>query len=315
MKIALGLEFFHFAIGFKQMNLSLINKHQGSVSTACGCICLAVSLSFGLGEMKYWHEIAWLDVIGEGSVAAFTMLWIFFLLVSRPPGKVTTFLVLGLSCFMFSALLDVFDEFSEYHEFASRLGLFESIPAAFGMLLMSYALYQWHQEQLVLNKQLRRREATYREHEQVDRVTQLYSADYMRDRLDNQLTEADRDFSVIMLDIDDFDRFNRDFGHEQGDRLLREISELILMNLRPRDLACRYAGDRFVLHLPDTNTLTANELAEQIKHSVNSLAFKANQNSAPVYNTLSYAVESVLSGDGVESILRRVNQRLELKKF
>ncbi len=296
------------------MNLSLLSKHQRTLPVVFACVCFAVSLSFGLGELKTWAEIAWLDVIGEGSVALLTIVWIFFLLVSRPPGRVTTSLVLGLSCFMFSALLDVFDEFAQYHDVAASLSLFESMPAAFGMLLMSYALYHWHKEQLVLNRQLQRREAHWREYEQVDMITQLYSADYMRGRIDHQLTEAHQGFSVVMLDIDDFDSFNREYGHDQGDRLLREISDLILMNLRPRDLACRYAGDRFVLLLPDTDIAQAKELAKQINHSVQSLAFKIHQDTQPVYQSLSFAAESVHQGDQVDSLLQRVNQRLELVK-
>lgn len=296
------------------MNFTMLSKHQHSVSIAFACITCAVSLSFGFGQIKPWAEIAWLDIVGEGSIAAFTMLWIFFLLVSRPPGKVTTSLVMGLSCFMFSALLDLFDEIAFYNDIAAKLSLFESIPAAFGMLLMSYALYHWHHEQLVLNKQLQRRESERREHTQVDVITQLYSADYMRSQLDNRLTESNQMFSVVMLDVNNFDAFNRQYGHDQGDRLLREISELIVMNLRSQDLVCRYAGDRFILLLPDTQKSEAAELASQIKHSVQSLAFKVRQDSTPVYQSISYAAESVIKGDKVESILSRVNQHLELHK-
>lgn len=297
------------------MNLNLLVSHQRLITLVFACISAAVSLSFGLGQLKAWPEIAWLDIVGEGCVALLTLVWIFFLLASRPPGRVTTGLVLGLNCFMFSALLDLFDEFAHYQHAAASLSLFESLPAALGMLLMSHALYHWHQEQLVLNRQLQRREAQHREHAQVDLITALYSADYMRGRINSQLTEAQQGFSVVMLDIDNFDHFNRQYGHEQGDRLLREISELILMNLRPQDLACRYAGDRFVLLLPDTDTSQATELARQIKHSVHSLAFKVQQDSQPVYQSLSFAAESVHPGDQADSLLRRVNQRLELSKI
>lgn len=298
-----------------QMNFLLLARHQRLVSMVAACLSLSISLSFGLGDLKAWTEIKWLDIVGEGSVAVFSLLWIFVLLISRPPGRVTTGLVVGLSCFLFSALLDLFDEFVHYQAAASGLSVIESLPAAFGMVVMSYALYHWHQEQLVLNRQLQRRELGSREHEQIDFITQLYRADYMRGQIDMQLrTKEGSAFSVVMLDINNFDAFNRCYGTADGDRLLREMSELILMNLRNTDLACRYAGDRFILLLPDTDLPVAQELAEQIKQAIGHLAFKPQSKHDTVYHTLSYAVEEARQGDGVDAIIARVNQSLCLNK-
>lgn len=297
------------------MNFSLLVRHQRLVSLVAACFSLSLSLSFGLGELKTWVEIEWLDIVGEGSVALLSLLWIIVLLISRPPGRVTTGLVVGLSCFWFSALLDLFDEFVHYQAAATGLSVIESIPAAFGMLIMSYALYQWHQEQLALNRQLQRREAGIRQHDQIDFITQLYRADYMRGQIDMQLrTKEGSHFSIVMLDIDNFDAFNRGYGTSDGDRLLREISELILMNLRNTDLACRYAGDRFILLLPDTDLSMAEELASQIKKAISHFAFKPQTHTSAVYHTLSHAAEEARTGDGVDAIIARVNQRLCINK-
>ncbi|WP_416306888.1 GGDEF domain-containing protein [Neptunicella sp. SCSIO 80796] len=298
------------------MNLSLLPRHQQLVSVMGAFLCLAISLSFGLGQLKTWAEISWLDILGEGSIALLSMSWIFFLLVSRPPGRVTSALVIGLSFFMFSALLDLFDEFVHYRSAAAILSLVESLPAAMGMFIMSYALYQWHQEQLVLNQQLNRRESSLRQHDQVDLITQLYRADYMRGQIDMQLrTKDDSQFSIVVLDIDNFDQFNRLYGHADGDRVLREISEIILMSLRKTDLACRYAGDRFILLLPDTHLTEANELAGQIRNAVRHLSFKTSEQGKAVYHTLTYAAEQARNDDGVERIISRVNRQLDLAKY
>ena len=297
------------------MNFSLLARHQVLVSVVAACLSLSVSLSFGLGELKMWAEIQWLDIVGEGSLALFSLLWIVVLLMSRPPGRVTTGLVIGLSCFLFSALLDLFDEFVHYQAAAAGLSVIESIPAAFGMVIMSYALYHWHQEQLALNRQLQRRELGVREHEQIDFITQLYRADYMRGQIDMQLrTKQGSHFSIVMLDIDNFDAFNRSYGSSEGDRLLREMSELILMNLRNTDLACRYAGDRFVLLLPDTDLVVAEELAQQVKSAISHLAFKPQPCNKAVYHTVSHAAELAQPADGVDALIGRVNQRLNLSK-
>jgi diguanylate cyclase (GGDEF)-like protein len=299
----------------KSMNFSLLARHHTLFSVVAACLLLSVGLSFGLGELKSEQEISWLDIFGEGSIASLSMIWLFFILASRPPGPVTTGLVLGLSCFMVSALLDLFDEFVYYQAAAAGLSLIESLPAGVGMMIMSYALLRWHQEQLALNRQLYRREANFREHQKIDHITQLYRADYMRGRIDMQLRTKDGSyFSIMMLDIDNFDAFNRQYGPEEGDRLLREISELILMNLRNTDLACRYAGDRFILLLPDTNLILAEELAQHIRQAISHLAFKPSQQFSPVYHSMTIATEIARAGDVVESIISRVNQRLDTYK-
>jgi len=297
------------------MNFSLLSQHNNLISIVFGVVSIAFALSFGLGDVKTWAEISWLDVLGEGGIAVLTLVWVFFLLVSRPPGRVTRLLTLGLSCYMFSALLDMFDEFVHYADAAAWLSMIESIPALIGMVVMTWGLYLWHQEQLILNMQLQRREVSLREHDQIDFITKLYRADYMRGQIASLLKSPDTtNFSIAMLDMDDFDLFNRSYGVSEGDRLLREISELILMNLRQSDLACRYAGDRFILLLPETNLETANEIAQQIRTAIKHLAFKTTCKGNAVYHTLTFAADIALIGDKVDSIIGRVNRQLDLCK-
>lgn len=300
------------------MNLSLFTRHSTLCSIFFGCLFLPLSLSLGLGSLKAFGDISWLDILGEGSLVILSAIWVLFVLVSRPPGIVTSALVIGLSLFLFSASLDLLDEWMHYDDRAAYLSMFESIPAAFGMFIMTYALYQWHQELLIVNQQLQRRESNLRQHKQVDFITKLYGADYMRQQINDQLRDSGNpDFSVVMLDIDNFDSFNRRYGHVEGDRLLREISEVILMNVRSIDLVCRYAGDRFILLLPDTDKLVAEQIAEQVHQAIAHLAFKPNRpnDNNAVYHTLTYAAETASSGDKVaEAILSRVNRRLDQSK-
>ncbi|MDU0355399.1 GGDEF domain-containing protein [Paraglaciecola aquimarina] len=297
------------------MNFSLLANHQRLFTVVCASFTLSLTVSLGLGQFKPLADVSWLDILGEGSVALLSLCWLVFILVSRPAGNVTTSLILGLSCFLFSANLDLMDEFVFYQESLTWLSMIESIPAGIGMLIMSYALYQWHQEQLILNKLLQKREAIFREHHQVDFITTLYDADYMRYQIDNKLLANTRpDFSVVMLDINNFDAFNRRFGHDQGDQVLREISDLILMNLRSTDLACRYAGDRFILLFPDTDITVAQKIAKQVKKAIANIAFKPESTSEPVYHDLTFAAESAVFGDGADNLLQRVSRRLDLFK-
>ncbi|WP_088329731.1 GGDEF domain-containing protein [Lacimicrobium sp. SS2-24] len=293
------------------MSFSLLKLHPRMLMATLGVISAAVVLSFSIGTSKSAAEIEWLDVVGEGGIVLLTVVWQFFLLISRPPGRVTTLLTIGLCCFMFSTLLDALDEFIHYPQHA-LLPLFESVPAPFGMILMTWGLYLWHQELLTLNAQLRRREGDIREHAHVDLVTRLYRADYMREQIAQHLSQPAGQFCVAVVDIDHFDAFNRRYGHPEGDRLLREMAELILMNVRMKDLVCRYAGDRFILMMPDLSLKKASQQVQQIANAVRHLAFKtANQ---AVFHTLTTAVVEAKQQENCEAMLSRLNQLLEQQK-
>ncbi|MBQ4833138.1 GGDEF domain-containing protein [Pseudoalteromonas sp. MMG010] len=254
------------------MRFNPFYSHRFLVNTVIALLLLAFFLSAFFGELKAKEHIQWLDVLGEGGIVLMTLSWITALLVSRPAGKVTRYLVCGLAIFMFSATLDLLDEWLIQ---PSQLWLswIESLPAPIGMLLTSLGLYYWHQEQYVLNKQLRRREAHLRQHDKVCPITGLYKADYLQKVLTDQL-KVGKPVIVGAIDVRDFSLFNREFGFYEGDRLLREISELILMNCRVGDVVCRYAGDCFMILMPATSTAQGQELLRQIKSALAHCAFK-----------------------------------------
>lgn len=292
------------------MDFSLLTRHKGLLAFVVFVLGLAVALCVANGQLKDMAEVEWLDVVGEGSIGLLTLCWITVVMISRPPGTVTVLLVAGLSLFNFSALLDVFDEFSFYSDAAHWLSVVESIPAALGMFVMSIALYLWHQEQLALNKQLQRREMWYRAHHQIDVITQLYRADYWRARA-MELQEQGEKAAVVVLDINDFSRFNLHYGHAEGDRFLREISQLIVMNLRAVDLACRYAGDRFVILMPAIAAEEAGEFARQLECSIRNVAFKSGGKTTAIFHSVRSVCGQLKQQSSLAEMMAGLNRQLD----
>jgi diguanylate cyclase len=70
---------------------------------------------------------------------------------------------------------------------------------------------------------------------------------------------------LIVLDIDRFKEINDRHGHPAGDRVLRHVAKTLLENTRITDTVARYAGDEFLLVLPDTNLEGADEMARRIR--------------------------------------------------
>jgi diguanylate cyclase (GGDEF)-like protein len=71
-----------------------------------------------------------------------------------------------------------------------------------------------------------------------------------------------------MMDLDHFKSFNDTFGHEVGDRILRQFAKSVTQAMRETNLAARYGGEEFVVVLPETDLQAAERVAERIRQAV-----------------------------------------------
>jgi len=106
-----------------------------------------------------------------------------------------------------------------------------------------------------------------------DPLTSLWNYGYFQYRLDEEIAKSNTtslSLSLMMIDIDDFKRFNDTRGHIQGDEALRRISEALKENCRKIDILCRYGGEEFVLILPANSKEETALLGERIRKSIES---------------------------------------------
>ncbi|MBL4798839.1 MAG: diguanylate cyclase [Oleispira sp.] len=296
---------------------SLLKLHLNKFLLISCLLIFSVLVSLSIGEIKYWAQIDWLDVAGEGGSAIALAIWIVFILGSRLRGRVTNLLALGLVFMFFAFWQDVLDEFIQLPN-TVLWNQMESITMPIGILLLTYGLYHWHQEQLALNQQLRKRELVFREHRAFDQLTLTGQAEYLSQQLITQKnTRHKQSLVFLMLDLNNFSQFNRQFGNTEGDRLLLEVCEIILLNLRQQDLICRYAGDRFAVILPDTSFTLGRQIAAELKQAVKHFAFKVPQSSTSQFQSLSigcvqWKTEQMHDRqlESIEQLLERVNLAL-----
>ncbi|MBI3914753.1 MAG: diguanylate cyclase [Chloroflexi bacterium] len=107
-----------------------------------------------------------------------------------------------------------------------------------------------------------------------DGLTGLFNRRYMEETLERELRRAARaqkSLGIVMLDLDHFKQFNDEYGHEAGDKLLRELGSLLNKNIRAGDIACRYGGEEFTLILSDASLETIMRRAEQVHDQVKHL--------------------------------------------
>jgi diguanylate cyclase (GGDEF)-like protein len=105
-----------------------------------------------------------------------------------------------------------------------------------------------------------------------DPLTDFFNRRYMEESLERELRRAMRKklpLAVMMVDVDNFKRFNDTFGHEAGDVLLRELAHLLRAQLRAEDIPCRSGGEEFALILPEAPVEAARERAEHLRRTAN----------------------------------------------
>ncbi len=277
---------------------------------------LGLQLYLATGELKSWAQIDWMDVAGEGGSAVLALVWLIMLLHSRPAGRVTRLLALGLACIFFSWWMDTLDEFVQLPQTVAWDNWLETAPMPIGLLLLTLGIYHLNQEQRAISQQMSKRERLFREHRLFDKVTPLGAAEYLRQQIQHALAEAcemEQPLSLVAVDLDDFDAINRHYGQEEGDAVLQAIAQLLMLNLRRQDLLCRLAGDRFVAVLPNTGEAQARMIAEELQQAVASLAHRTGRHGERLFLRASTATVMALEDDP-EQLLRRLNLRLAQAK-
>jgi len=229
-----------------------------------------------LGEAKPWAHIRWMDVAGEGGMVLMAAIWLLQLRSSRPAGRVTSLLCMGLSAVLLGEWIDVLDEVWQLPKAMVWDNWLESALVPLGMLVLTLGLQHWREEQLALNDQLLKRERLFREHRSLDRITQLGDAAYMGRQITLEQRRA-RPAAVLMLGLQGFDSVAREQGLAEADRLLQAASHLLLLNLRPQDLLCRYAADRFCVLLPGADAADAAAAAEHLRLALSGLAHHGHE--------------------------------------
>lgn len=123
----------------------------------------------------------------------------------------------------------------------------------------------------------KRLEAELKEMTIRDGLTGLYNLRHFYDRIEGEIERAKRQehpLSLLLLDIDSFKSYNDAHGHLEGDRVLREVANVITECTREHvDLGFRYGGDEFTVILPEAPEEQAHQIAVRIRETFESKRF------------------------------------------
>ena len=147
---------------------------------------------------------------------------------------------------------------------------------------------------------------------QTDKLTQLVNRHKMDECLEMEFDRFNRTktpFSILLIDIDKFKEVNDKHGHQIGDTVLIELSEILKENSRKIDIVGRWGGEEFFIICSDTNKDGAILYAEKIRKKVEEFNFSHIQNK-----TISIGVAEISEKDTLPLLVKRADDNLYLAK-
>ena len=121
-----------------------------------------------------------------------------------------------------------------------------------------------------------------------------------------------RPLSLAVLDIDKFKGVNDNFGHKAGDKVLKNVAEICVTDVRTSDFMARYGGEEFVLLLPETALDDARIVAEKLRESIAEKRFTYNGERVPI--TISIGIAEFGPRESADDVFQRADNALYAAK-
>lgn len=144
-----------------------------------------------------------------------------------------------------------------------------------------------------------------------DTLTGLKNRRLFNEELDRMFAQRQRQgvtFSLIMLDVDHFKKFNDTYGHLAGDLVLRSVAQVLSNTLREMDIVCRYGGEEFAIVCPGSRLQEATIAAERVRAAVAGKTVALKEGNVQV--TASLGVAEVTSAEIADGLIQRSDEAL-----
>lgn len=150
---------------------------------------------------------------------------------------------------------------------------------------MADRLRHSHAEIMATNQAMRQQNRVLETLSVTDSLTGLYNRSKLDAILSDQLARfkrTQREFTLLMMDIDHFKTLNDSYGHITGDEILAAVGRILIQSIRSIDYAARYGGDEFIIILVETSAEPALKTAERIRSQVENMRYSANGSTITV---------------------------------
>jgi diguanylate cyclase (GGDEF)-like protein/PAS domain S-box-containing protein len=142
----------------------------------------------------------------------------------------------------------------------------------------------------------------------IDKLTGIYNRDKFEESFSFLIKDShkrDRKLSLLLFDIDHFKDINDTYGHQTGDSVLKELTELISANIKTSDVFARWGGEEFVILLPDTDLDGSYLFAEKLRKLV-----KAHDFTVIGRMSVSFGVGELTEYENKTTLFEKVDKAL-----
>ena len=144
-----------------------------------------------------------------------------------------------------------------------------------------------------------------------DELTELFNQRGFYEHLRRELANAERykePLSLVYFDLNGFKKMNDMFGHKEGDAVLFQVGQILRLQARETDIACRYGGDEFCIILPRTNLAEARNLCERL------IAAHQQESTSDVSFSIGIAMTGQEDICDADSLVKRADEKMYLAK-
>jgi len=152
-----------------------------------------------------------------------------------------------------------------------------------------------------------------------DSLTNLWNHGYFQETLDRFLSKAKKEntpLSLALIDLDNFKKFNDTYGHQNGDIILKEISDIFREYSRDIDFVCRYGGEEFAIIFINTNNQQSYDIAERLRDRIEQHQFSTFAPDPTIKITVSIGLASFPEhGQTKEELIANADKTMYIAKF
>ena len=139
-----------------------------------------------------------------------------------------------------------------------------------------------------------------------DPLTGVYNRRYLLDTLKQWMSIENKQFLVVLIDIDDFKNINDTYGHVYGDEVLAELAKIMQEEMQGKGIVTRYGGEEFMLLFEDPDCRKAMESMERVQADIRAYSMKTKQ----IVVTFSGGMEVYQTDSRIDSLFRNADKKL-----